>query len=85
MLLCRQVVRRTSVYQDGRDAVTIPGDVYLLDPRRPFALNVGRTRSLVLKVPRWEVQARLGEIASYTATMSHRPRRLRCLHPNFSV
>jgi hypothetical protein len=23
----------------------------------------------VLKVPRWEVQARLGEIASYTATM----------------
>ena len=69
VLLCRQVVGRTSVYQDGRDAVTAPGDVYLLDPRRPFALNVGRTRALVLKVPRWEVQARLGEIASYTATM----------------
>ena len=68
VLLCRQVVGRTSVYQDGRDAVTTPG-AYLLDPRRPFALNVGRTRSLVLKVPRWEVQARLGEIASYTATM----------------
>jgi AraC family transcriptional regulator, positive regulator of tynA and feaB len=70
VLLCRQVVGHTSVYQDGRDATTAPGDVFLLDPRRPFALAVGpNCRSVVFKVPRWEVQARLGEIASYTATM----------------
>lgn len=70
VLLCRQVVGHTSVHQDGRDAVTAPGDVYLLDPRRPFALDVGPScRSVVYKVPRWEVQARLGDIVSYTATM----------------
>jgi AraC-binding-like domain len=68
VLLCRQVLGSISVRQDGRDVATAPGDVYLLDPRRPFALNVGANgRSLVFKVPRWEVQARLGEIASYTA------------------
>jgi AraC family transcriptional regulator, positive regulator of tynA and feaB len=70
VLLCRQVVGHIRVYQDGRDAATAPGDVYLLDPRRPFALAVGPgNRSVAFKVPRWEVQARLGEIASYTATM----------------
>jgi AraC family transcriptional regulator, positive regulator of tynA and feaB len=69
VLLCRQVLGSMKMRQDGRDVATAPGDVYLLDPRRPFALNVGAGgRSLVFKVPRWEVQARLGEIASYTAT-----------------
>ncbi len=69
VLLCRQVAGISTVHQDGRDVATAPGDVYLLDPRRPFALSVGvNARSLVLKVPRWEMQARLGEIASFTAT-----------------
>jgi len=69
VILCRQVLGSMTVHQDGRDVATVPGDVYLLDPRRPFTLNVPPNgRSLVFKVPRWEMQARLGEIASYTAT-----------------
>lgn len=67
ILLCQQVAGHTTVHQDGRDVITTPGDVYLIDPRRPFALGVGVTRSLVFKVPRWELQARLGEVASHTA------------------
>jgi len=70
VLLCRQVQGGMTVRQDGRDAATAPGDVYLLDPRRPFTLNLRPNgRSLVFKVPRWEVQARLGEVASHTATI----------------
>jgi AraC family transcriptional regulator, positive regulator of tynA and feaB len=67
ILLYRQVAGHAGLYQDGRDAASAPGDVYLVDPRRPFTLNVGSGRALLLKVPRWEMQARLGEIASYTA------------------
>ena len=69
VLLCRQVAGNMTAHQDGRDIVTSPGDVYLLDPRRPFSLGVGASRSLVFKVPRWELQARLGEIGSHTATL----------------
>ena len=57
-----------SVHQDGRDGQSGPGDVYLLDPRRPFSLRVAtRTDGLIFKVPRSEFEARLGNIASYTA------------------
>ena len=41
VLLCRQVLGSMIVRQDGRDVATAPGDIYLLDPRRPFTLNVG--------------------------------------------
>jgi AraC family transcriptional regulator, positive regulator of tynA and feaB len=67
ILLCRLDAGHMTAHQDGRDVVAAAGDVYLLDPRRPFALEVGGTRSLVLKVPRAEMEARLGDIAPYTA------------------
>ena len=68
LLLCRQIAGSSTLHQDGRDAVTADGDIFLLDPRRPFTLGVGpETRSLVVKVPRWELQARLGGIAAFTA------------------
>ena len=67
LLLCRQM-GGASVHQDGRDGQSGPGDVYLLDPRRPFSLRVvTRTDGLIFKVPRSEFEARLGNIASYTA------------------
>ena len=67
--LCHQTSGSMTMHQDGRDAATKPGDVYILDPRRPFEFSLAsNTRTLVFKVARSEVQARLGEIANYTAT-----------------
>lgn len=84
VLLCRQVLGSMTVRQDGRDVTTAPGDIYLLDPRRPFALNLGADgRSLVFKVPRWELQARLGEIASYTASLVPRGQPVTALASDF--
>lgn len=66
--LCRQISGSMTMHQDGRDAATKPGDVYILDPRRPFEFTLAsNTRTLVFKVARSEVQARLGDIAHYTA------------------
>jgi len=67
VLLCRLTAGRMTAHQDGRDVVATPGDVYLLDPRRPFTLEVGGASSLVLKVPRVEMEARLGDLAAFTA------------------
>jgi AraC family transcriptional regulator, positive regulator of tynA and feaB len=69
VLLCRLDAGNMAAHQDGRDIAATPGDVYLLDPRRPFTLEVGGTRSLVLKVPRAELEARLGDLTPYTATL----------------
>jgi len=67
--LCRQISGSMTMHQDGRDAATQPGDVYILDPRRPFEFSLAsNTRTLVFKVARSETQSRLGEIANYTAT-----------------
>ena len=67
VLLCRQM-GNSSAHQDGRDAGSGPGDVYILDPRRTFSVRVASTANgLIFKVPRSEFEARLGNIASYTA------------------
>ena len=67
VLLCRQM-GCSSAHQDGRDAGSGPGDLYLLDPRRPFSIRVGSTTNgLIFKVPRAEFESRLGNIARYTA------------------
>ena len=66
--LCRQISGSMTMHQDGRDAATRPGDVYMLDPQRPFEFSLASdTHTLVLKVARSEVQVRLGDIAHYTA------------------
>ncbi len=68
LLIGRQTAGRMSLHQDGRDGETGVHDIFLLDPRRPFSLSVGpRSRSLVVKVPRWELQARLGDVSALTA------------------
>ncbi len=66
--LCRQISGSMMMHQDGRDAATHPGDVYILDPRRPYEFSLAsNTRTLVFKVARSEMQSRLGGIANYTA------------------
>jgi len=68
VLLCVQVGGSITLHQDGRDMVKKAEDIFILDPRRPFTLDCSPdTRSLVVKTPRWEVQARLGEISALTA------------------
>jgi AraC family transcriptional regulator, positive regulator of tynA and feaB len=68
LLVGLQVKGRMALHQDGRDAVTSPGDMFLMDPRRPFSIDVHPgILSLAIKVPRWELQARLGDVSALTA------------------
>jgi AraC family transcriptional activator of tynA and feaB len=84
VLLCRQTTGSLKVHQDGRDVATRPGDLIILDPRRPFSFEVTPdTRALAFKIPRWELQTRLGELADYTAMPVQRPRPVAALASGF--
>jgi AraC family transcriptional regulator, positive regulator of tynA and feaB len=83
VLLCRIAAGTVTAHQDGRDVVAFPGDVYLLDPRRPFTLEVGAASSLVLKVPRVEMEARLGDLAAFTALLLPRGQATSALASDF--
>jgi AraC family transcriptional regulator, positive regulator of tynA and feaB len=68
LLLYMQLGGGVMFRQDGREAVVGTNDVFLVDPRRPSSMEVATsTRSLVIKVPRWELQVRLGDVAALTA------------------
>jgi AraC family transcriptional regulator, positive regulator of tynA and feaB len=68
LLLSLQLAGNLVLHQDGRDAITKPQDVFLLDPRRPFSVDVdGPVRTLIVKLPRWELQSRLGDVRTLTA------------------
>jgi AraC-like DNA-binding protein len=61
LLVRRQIAGRFIVEQDGREAVLEAGDVILLDPRRPMrGKYLNGARQLVLKVPRHQLEARVG-------------------------
>jgi AraC-like DNA-binding protein len=54
--------------QDCRQAINAPGNVVLLDTRRPFLVSAqSPTRSHTFTIPRFELEARLGSIAGLTA------------------
>lgn len=54
--------------QDGRSSTVTPKSLVLIDPRRPCSVSIPtKTRSLVFEMPRAELQARLGDISSFTA------------------
>jgi AraC-like DNA-binding protein len=54
---------RMVLEQDGCEAVLDPGDFALLDSRRPRAgLNIGEWRALILKFPRRQLEARIGNV-----------------------
>jgi AraC-like DNA-binding protein len=63
-----QIAGNMGVRQDGREFVARTGDLYLIDPRRPFTLDVrGDARSMAVKAPREELSGRLGDTAPLTA------------------
>jgi len=68
LLVCMQTAGRKTVHQDGRDAVLGVNDMVLVDPRRPFSLGIENGHgSLAVKVPRNELQARVGDVTRLTA------------------
>jgi AraC family transcriptional regulator, positive regulator of tynA and feaB len=68
LLLCRSSRGTTRVHQDGRDVITGPGAVWVLDPRRPFKLSIETScEGIFFKIPRSELEARLGDSATWTA------------------
>lgn len=57
-----------TLHQDGRDSIARPGSIYFLDPRRPFSFELRcGIETVVLKVPRGELQARLGDLSALSA------------------
>ena len=68
LLISHQLSGKAVVVQDGRQAVNERGSFVLLDTRRPFTeVFQTRTKTVVLKVPRQSLQARLGNVAGFTA------------------
>ena len=69
VLLLRQVSGSVAICQEACEAVAAAGDLYILDPRRPFECGIAsNSHTLVCKIPRSEMERRLGNVASYTAT-----------------
>jgi AraC-like DNA-binding protein len=67
LLLCHQM-GGTSIHQDGRDGIPEPPDIGLLDPRREFELRARNSaKGLIFKIPRLELERRLGDVTKYTA------------------
>jgi AraC family transcriptional activator of tynA and feaB len=64
----RQIAGVFVLEQDSREVVLDAGDVTLLDPRRPMhGKYLKGTRQLLLKVPRRELEARVGDVRQMIA------------------
>ncbi len=62
LFVCRQLAGRLVLDQEAREVVLEPGDMTLLDPRLPYSGRFsGDSRLLVLKVPRYALEARIGK------------------------
>ena len=61
LFLCRQASGSLELEQEGRETILGTGGVVLLDPRLPYrAKFYGDSKSLVLKLPRRALEARVG-------------------------
>jgi AraC-like DNA-binding protein len=70
LFLCRETSGRLSVEQDGRQITLHPGEMTLLDPALPYSASFAfGSRTLVLKLPRRELQTRLGKTRSMVARL----------------
>lgn len=68
LFVCRQISGSILLEQDTREAELEAGDVTLLDPLRPYDGSFSEcSATLVLKVPRRELEVRLGKIRDMTA------------------
>jgi AraC family transcriptional activator of tynA and feaB len=62
LFVCRQLGGRLVLDQEAREVVLEPGDMTLLDPRLPYSGRFSEdSRLLVLKVPRYALEARIGK------------------------
>ena len=68
LLLCRQIAGTMAFEQEGREAVLEAGDLTLLDPMLPLSGMLSSASSfLVLKLPRRDLQARIGNVRRMAA------------------
>jgi AraC family transcriptional regulator, positive regulator of tynA and feaB len=68
LLVCLQQAGTVVFVQDGRRAVNERGSFVLLDTRRPYTqVFQTHTKTMVVKVPRQMLEARLGSVAPLTA------------------
>jgi AraC family transcriptional regulator, positive regulator of tynA and feaB len=68
MLLCMHTSGEMAISQDGRDTVMGDKALFLLDPLRPFDLQLkSHASNVVVKVPRAVLEARVGNAGSLTA------------------
>lgn len=62
LFFCRETSGVVSVEQEGRQITLRPGDMTLVDPALPYSASFGPgSRTLILKLPRRELQTRLGK------------------------
>lgn len=70
LFVCRQTSGSILLEQDTREILLEAGDVTLLDPLRPYDGRFSESSTtLVLKVPRRELEARIGKIRNMTARL----------------
>lgn len=68
VLLCMQRSGEIRISQEGRDVVLDGRAIFLIDPLHPFELDIRtRSASIVVKVPRAMLEARIGNLAGLTA------------------
>ncbi|AHB48022.1 AraC family transcriptional regulator [Hyphomicrobium nitrativorans NL23] len=68
VLLGLHLEGEVAISQDGRDSLISNRNFYLLDPLREFEVALkGRNKNLVIKIPRVQLEARLGQLGDLTA------------------
>ncbi len=68
VLLCMQLAGESGISQDGRDTILEGRGLFLIDPIRPFEIDLRtRSASIVVKIPRAMLEARVGNLAGLTA------------------
>jgi AraC family transcriptional regulator, positive regulator of tynA and feaB len=68
ILVRRQIAGAFVFEQDGREAALEPGDITLFDPRRPMrGKYLKGAKQLLLKVPRHQLEARVGDVRQAVA------------------
>ena len=68
LLLGLHLEGEVAISQDGRDSIINERNFYLLDPLREFEVSLkGRNKNLVVKIPRTQLEARLGQLGDLTA------------------
>ena len=66
LLVCRLLSGSLANEHGGRDALLDNGDVVLVDPRMPYrATFTGNTKVLILRIPRRQLEARVGATRAF--------------------